>query len=137
MTAEQLVASIKAEQFEAPDNPAGQYPLKYFDYDVFTIAPDGSPTQRRPKYCATTLGASQLAQVLGASSIVLGNAINFSGLLDSWNDTKLVPYLVFTRGDVKSKPLNAGITLDYFIHGYPAQNALAAAMAEVEGAFNG
>lgn len=137
MTAEQLAASIKAEQFEAPDNPAGQYPLKYFDYDVFTIAPDGSPTQRRPKYCATALGASQLAQVFAATKIVLGNAINFTGLLDSWNDTKLVPYLIFTANGADSKPINAGLMLDYFVHGYPVQMCVDAVNAEIKGAFNG
>lgn len=137
MTAEQFVTSIKAEQFEADDNPAGQYPIKFFNYGVLTIAPDGTPTQRRPKYCATAFAATQLAQLLGAVDVVMGNAINFSGLLGSWNDTELVPYLVFSKDGAKGKPINAGLMLDYFIHGYPAAMCMDAAKSEVEASFNG
>lgn len=141
MTAEQLIAQIKSLQFEADDNPAAIRPLKFFNYNVLVISPDGTPAQRNPKYCATAYGASAIAAVLGAASplglpiVLMGNAVNFSGLLQSWNDTELVPYLQFANGDQKGKPINAGLLLDYFVHGYPADLALNAALAEVQGSF--
>ncbi len=117
------------------------FPAKYFDYSVQVIAPDGTVTPRAPKYCATSLGATQMASIFSADSpqnggfvcngIVLGNAINFTGLLDSWNDNKLVPYLSF---GAKGPYVNAGLLLDYFNHGWPWARALEYAQSEVKGA---
>lgn len=145
INAAQLSASMQAavlEQF-GPDQSTEKFPSKYFNYGVFVIAPDGTPTQRAPKYCATTLGASEIAQIFAPSSpenggtpctaVVLGNAVNFSGLLSGWSDTELVPYLAF--GAEKAGPyVNCGLLLDYFNHGWSPAKALEYAQAEVKGA---
>lgn len=127
----QDLATAVEEQFG--DNlPAEAFPSRYFNYDVRVIAPDGSQQQRNPRYCATAFGASQLAQVLKPFSIVMGNAVNFPGLLDSWSDTELVPYFVFTNANnATSKPVNAGLLMDYFNHG-ASPGQVASAMANVQ-----
>lgn len=136
MTIQQIIDLVKSEQFEAPDNRAGQYPIRFFNYGVFTIAPNGFPTQRNPEYCGTPFAASLLAQVLGAKSVVMGNAINFNGLLNSWNDTELVPYLILEQDGKQSRPLNVGQLMVYFVHGYPESIVSAGLMNEVKGAFD-
>ena len=149
MTAKELcddLGAAKLEQFGPGDEPAEVFPSKYFNYDVRSIDPQGGRTQRAPKYCATNLGATSLALLLGADSIVLGNAMVFSGLGGSFSDTQAVPWLIFPKdGDdgkrVLSQPVNAGVLLDYFNHAsYPctqleADQALAKAQFEVKGAF--
>lgn len=142
MDATQLSKDLEAAGLVefGPNPPAEVFPSAYFNHTVRVIAPDGSSQPRAPKNCATALAASQLAEILGASSVVMGNAVIFSGLLDSWSDSELVPYFVFTdsKDGSVSKPVNAGLLLDYFNHGSsPGQvkQALAGALNEIKGAF--
>ena len=69
MTALELctdMAASVAGQFGGVQS-AERLPSKYFNYGVQVIAPDGTPTQRNPRYCATPLGASAVAQLLGGA----------------------------------------------------------------------
>ena len=125
-----------ARESEFPgDQPAEVFPSLFFDYSDKNIDPIGGQTPRGPKLCATLYGATRVAAVLGATSIVMGNPAIFTGLNGSFSDTLLVPWLIFTKGTVQSPPINAGLLLDYFNHGAPWSTALASAQAEVEAAF--
>jgi len=149
MTAKELSDGLKQagiDQF-GPDQPAEVFPSIYFNPNVVVIQPDGSTTPRAPRYCSTNLGATSLLQLFSQDSpenggyicvnIVLGSAMNFSGLGGGFNDSELVPYLIFDTvvSTAESKPLNAALLLDYFNHGIPPANALANAILEIKGAF--
>lgn len=146
MDATQLSKDLEAAVIEQFGDalPAEALPQKYFNYGVFSIDPRGQLTQRSPRYCATAFGASALAIALqgegeSIGNVLLGNAINFTGLFGSFSDTELVPYLQFldSNGHV-GKPINAGLLLDYFNHGSsPGQvkSGLANALNEIKGAF--
>jgi hypothetical protein len=131
----------RLDQF-GPDQPAEEFPDKYFLKDVFTIAPDGQTTQRAPRYCATDEGAQELVALFtdnpvesaSAPIIVYGNAINFAGLQFGWKDNKDVPYLKFVAGP-STAIVNGGLLLDYFNHGFPANVAMDGAVNEVQGGF--
>lgn len=145
MTSKELcdaLGAAKLDQFGPGDQPAEVFPSLYFNYNVMSIDPQGGQTQRAPKYCATNLGATSVALLLGADSIVLGNAIVFAGLGGSFSDTQAVPWLIRKNpAGVAGKPVNAGVLLDYFNHtSYPctqleADQALAKAQFEVSGSF--
>lgn len=147
MTAKQLSADLQAASLDqfGSDNPAEVFPAKYFNYDVRSIDPSGGKTQRAPKYCVTNLGATALASLFSADSpdngglictdIKLGNAMVFAGLGGSFSDSELVPWLVFTGAGRVSQPINGGILLDYFNHGYPPAQALTNCQFEIKGGF--
>lgn len=135
MTLQQLIDLVKSEQFPATDNRAGTYPLKFFNYGVFTVSPFGVPFQRNPEYCGTAFAATQLAQILGATQIISGLAMTFTGSLGGWSDTEMVPFLILEQDGKKSKPLNVGQLMVFFVHGYPESWVAAALQNEVKGAF--
>ena len=145
MTAKELcddLGAARVDQFGTGDQPTEVLPSFYFNYDVRSIDPQGGETQRSPRYCATNLGATALAALLSADSIVLGNAMVFQGLGGGFSDNQAVPWLIFKNSDgTASKPINAGVLLDYFNHAsYPAttmeaEQALNKAIFEVKGAF--
>ncbi len=129
MTPQQLSDDLRAASLaEFGDTGVSMYPSTYFNHDVKVIAPNGSTTPRAPKYCATPFSATQLAGIFKPQAIVLGNAANFTGLLQSWSDSELVPYLQFKNGVV-----NAGLLLDYFNHGFPIGQVMESCLAEIKG----
>lgn len=133
-------------------------PNKFFNPNVFVIAPDGRPTQRNPKYCATNLGATALvkvfAEAFGALNLVMGltlkAAMAFSGwgegednplVAHNWTESEAVPFIAFysiapdgTKAVVGS--LNAGLMLDLFNHGYPVEQPLRELARELKDALN-
>lgn len=141
MTPEELSDAIKAattDEFGPGPWDTEKFPMAYFNYNVFTVAPDGTQTQRAPKYCATALGASQIASLFVGQSgpiqfnaIVLGEAMVFLGLTGGWSDTELVPWLEFVDAAGQKGHVNAGVLLDYFNHGYPAGITMHNVVSEV------
>jgi hypothetical protein len=145
MTPQELSDAINAattEEFGPGPWDTEKFPMAYFNYGVFTIAPNGQTTQRAPKYCATALGASQIASLfvgqpgpIQFNGIVLAEAMVFTGLVAGWSDNQLVPWLEFVQGTGKKMTtghVNAGVLLDYFNHGLPAATAMNNVVAEVK-----
>ena len=141
MTPQELSDAINAAtvaEFGPGPWDSEKFPQAYFNYSVFAVAPNGAQTQRAPKYCATMLGASQLASLfigqsnpIKFSDIVLAEAMVFTGLLSGWSDTQLVPWLEFEDAAGQLAHVNAGILLDYFNHGIPAGIAMRNAVSEI------
>jgi len=134
-TYQELIDAVKAAQFVADDNPAGQRPLKFFNYGVREIDPRGGLTQTNPNRCATPYTATCLAQLLGPCEVVMGDPENWDGLQFGWKSSELVPYIKFSRDGKTSNPVNAGLIMDYFVHGYPASYVEMCVENEIKGAF--
>ena len=132
-----------AQKKEFPNAQVATFPSAYFLQDVYVYKgdPEGNEvgstrTAVNPRYCATNPGAAQVSAVLGgAAETRFLNPMNPDGLLDGWRASQNVPYLVFERGGVKGKPINAGFLLDYWTHGVNGDLALQNAQKEVEGSF--
>jgi len=142
MTPQELSDKIKEStiaEFGPGPWDTEKFPMAYFNYGVFVLAPNGVSTQRAPKYCATALGASQVASLFVGQSgpiqfngIILAEAMVFTGLLSGWSDNQLVPWLEFVQQNGKKGHVNAGVLLDYFNHGLPGDTAMRNAVAEVK-----
>lgn len=136
------MADAQLEEF-GPDPGQATYPKKFFQQDVRVYKGDpegrdaGSASSRvNPEYCANAYGASLVSAIFGgAIETPLLCPLNPDGLLDGWKTTKDTPYLIFERNGKKGAPINAGLLLGNWTHGFPGDLALQNAQREVDGSF--
>lgn len=141
-----LAREMQQAQLEefGPDPGVATFPTKFFRNDVHVYRGDpdqdgkeisGTRTQIRPRYCATSYGASLVSTILGGAAMPMLCPLNPDGLQSGWQTTALAPYLVFKRNGKQGAPINAGFLLDFWTHGYPSDFALQMAQMEVDGSF--
>ena len=147
MTSKELTDKINAARLAefGPDITSERFPAAYFRSDVVTYAPDGTPTPRAPRYCATYSGAGELQSVVrdDLGIFVAMTELPAMELLGGWSDSENVPWLIFEYVDDPANPgqkmigvkVNAGNLLDYYNHGYPPNRARNSCELEIYDAY--